>query len=62
MGWYQGTVKRKAEAEGKQSYPALEEGWTRGIKQREIAIETRRKARDKNTGWNFNNIDQPQRQ
>jgi len=30
--------------------------------EREIAVETRRKAREKNTAWNFNNIDQPQRQ
>lgn len=55
-------MKRRAEAEGKQTHPALEQLMQGHKAEREIAIETGRKAREKNMGWNFNNIDHAQRQ
>lgn len=56
-------VRRKTEAEGKALPSSARRKLVQRYKtERKIAIETRRKASEKNTGWELNNIDQPQRQ
>lgn len=51
-------VRRRTETEGKAVPSSAGRNLVQRYKtERKIAIETRRKAREKNTGWNLNNID-----